>query len=239
MSVFNILDARTKLFIILLFTILVFLIDKLPVVVCLLFCAIIMRFSAKIPFRAVKLLKNLTLLALFIIFMQTTFGPGDTYIMSINGKGYFKWEGFILALVIICRVASLFILMPVFSETTPPHNIAAGLFSLGLNYRIAFIITTAFNFIPLFKEEALLIMDAQKLRGMNTKGIRAYAGVLVPLMLGAMRKAQVSSVAMDCRAFGIYKTRTWIDKPVFKGIDFCYITGSILFSVFMVILNYL
>jgi len=234
------LDARAKLLFILLLTLPVFLIDKLPIAVCMLVTFFIIRLTAKIPLISFTLIKNLTLLVLFIILIQAVFGPGDTYIVKplIFGVGSIKWEGLLLGLTIACRLAALVIILPIFTETTAHHQIASGLCALGLNYRTAFIITTAFNLIPAFKEEALVIMDAQKLRGMRNYGIKAYAGLLIPLMLGAMRKAQVSSAAMDSRAFGVYNTRTWIEKPQMKKNDYCFAAVSVVFSAGLIFLNY-
>jgi len=240
MSIFYKLDTRTKLFFILLLTLLVFLVDKLPVAVCLVITFFVIRFTAKIPFHALKMIKNLTLLASVVILMQTIFGPGETYILKplippsfpvLGGMGALKWEGFNLGLVIVCRLAALFILLPIFTETTPPSQISTGLCSLGFNYRSAFIITTAFNLIPFFRKEALIIMDAQKLRGVRTLGLKAYAGLLFPLLLGAMRKAQISSVAMDSRAFGIYNKRTWSEKPKMKTYDFLFMAACVVFFI--------
>ncbi|MCL2442309.1 MAG: energy-coupling factor transporter transmembrane protein EcfT [Treponema sp.] len=248
MSFFYKFDARSKLFFIILITFLVFIVDKLSVAVCLLLSVFIIRLTAKIPFRILKLLKNLTLLAAFIILMQSFFGPGDNYILKpifpysfpvLGGLGHIKKEGFFLGLVIICRLTTLMILLPVFTETTPPEKIASGLCALGFNYRISFIITTAFNLIPFFKETALIIMDSQKLRGLRSAGIKAFAGLLFPLMLSAMKKAQVSSIAMDCRAFGIYKTRTWTNKPQMKTPDFYFIICSIVFFGCIIFFNYI
>jgi energy-coupling factor transport system permease protein len=246
MPVFYGLDARVKLFIILLFTFLVFFIYTLPAAVFLLLFFIIIRFMAGIPFSGFNFTKNLTLLAVFIIIMQTLFGPGETFIIKpifpasfpvFGGAGSLKLEGLILGIVIVCRLTALMIVLPVFTQTTPPHKISAGLCALGVNYRAAFIITSTLNLIPLFREEALAIMDAQKLRGMRKFGIKSYINLLVPLMLNAMRKAQVSSAAMDSRAFGVYKTRTWLDKPKMKLLDFFFIAGSVVFFIIMMFIN--
>jgi len=234
MSFFSILDARIKFFFILMLTLLVFLTDKLPAAVFLLISFIILRLISKIPLPGLKFLLNLTLLAFFIITLQAIFGPGNSYIVKP-----FKWEGFFLGLVITCRIAALMIILPVFTETTPPFKISAGLCALGLNYRAAYIITAAFNLIPLFKNEALLIMEAQKLRGLKSYGFRAYAGLLIPLMLCAMRKAQNSSVSMDSRAFGLYKTRTLMDKPEIKAHDIWFLIFCIAFSACFLLYNYL
>jgi energy-coupling factor transport system permease protein len=246
MSVFYILDSRTKLLIILLFTFLVFFVCTLSTVAVLLLFFIIFRFMAGIPFKRNNYIKNLTLLAVFIIIMQTLFGPGETYIIKpifpesfpfFGGAGSLKWEGLILGIVIVCRLTALTLVLPVFTQTTSPYETAAGLCVLGINYRAAFIITTALNLIPLFREEIFAIMDAQRLRGMRKFGIKSYIKLLVPLMLGAMRKAQVSSIAMDSRAFGVYKTRTWLDKPKMKPLDFIFIAGSVAFFIIMMFIN--
>ncbi|MCL2759874.1 MAG: energy-coupling factor transporter transmembrane protein EcfT [Treponema sp.] len=233
-------DARTKLFFVFLVTLLIFLITKLTIAVCLLAVVFILRLTAKVPFRGFKYLKNLTLLAAFIILIQILFGPGDTYICGISP---FKMDGLILGLVIACRLTILLILLPLLTETTEPSGLAAGLCALGFNYRNAFILTSAFNLIQFFKEEALVIMDAQRLRGMKSFekrifGIKAYADLLVPLMLNAMRKAQYSSVIMDSRAFGVYKTRTWLDKPRMKPRDFAAILACVIFSAGLLFFNY-
>ncbi|MCL2804952.1 MAG: energy-coupling factor transporter transmembrane protein EcfT [Treponema sp.] len=256
MSFLYICDARVKLFCLLLLTLLVFLTNELVSAICLLFFFIIVRFFVKIPgSRAFGFPKRLSLLAVFIILVQTLFFPGDSHIVSplfpgwvplLGGLGSLKWEGFILGIVIVCRLSALLLLLPLFTETTPYNRIAAGLCMLGFNYKSAFIITTAFNFIPFIKDEAFRIMDAQKLRNFNYfdkkasffSGIKAYCSLLVPLMLGVMRKAQVSSIAMDSRAFGIYKTRTWIDKPQIKYYDFLLMAACFVFFVCILFLNY-
>jgi len=235
------IDARIKLICVFLLTILVFLVDKLPAAVLLLTFVITFRLTSGIPFRITGFFWNLTLLAAMVIALQTLFGPGTRYIIKplipssfpfLGGTGSLKWEGLTLGIVIVCRLASLMLFLPVFTETTPPHQIAAGLCAAKINYRSAFIITTAFNMIAFFREEALHIMNAQKLRGICSfenrqtsffNGIKAYISLLIPLILVGMRKAQCSSAAMDSRAFGVYKTRTWLDKPRMKSNDFWFI----------------
>jgi energy-coupling factor transport system permease protein len=248
------LDPRTKLLFVLMFTVLVFLVDKFTVAVILLISFIIFRMAVKIPFYGIKYIKNLSLLAIFIILMQTIFATGENYFIKpifppsfpvFGGMGSLKWDGFILGLVVVCRLVSVMVIFPVFTETSSPYSLAVGLCGLGFNYRTAFIITTVFNLIPLFKEEALVIIDAQKLRGMYLferrsffARLKAYSGLVLPLVLGAMRKAQVSSVAMDSRAFGVYKTRTWLDKPVMKMCDYFFIFACIVFSAAVLFFNY-
>ena len=247
MSILNKLDARVKLIVILTFTLLIFLVDKLPAAVCLLLSFIVIRLIVKIPLRGLKYVKSLVFLALFIVFIQTLFFPGSNYILKplipdsfpvLAGAGSLKWEGLTLSVIIICRLSALMLILPLLTETTPPHKISAGLCSLGFNYRTAFIITSAFNLIPFFMDEAHSIMDAQRLRGMRSFGIKAYTALVVPLMLIAMKKARDSSVAMDSRAFGVYKTRTWLDKPKMSALDYRFIAISVIFCAGLLFFNY-
>jgi len=247
MFVFYKLDARTKLVFVLLFTFLAFLLDTFSSIVCLLMLIVIIRITAGISFKEIKYIKNLSLLALFIIFMQMLFGKGENYIVNplfpasfpfLGGKGSLKWEGLLFGIVIICRLAALMLILPVLTQTTPPHKITRGLCALGVNYRAAFIITSALNFIPVFNAEAQVIMDAQRLRGLRKFGIKSYINLLNPLMLNAMQKAQIASVAMDSRAFGVYKKITWLEHPKMKPIDFFFIFGSIIFFTVIIFINY-
>ena len=254
MSYLFTIDARIKLICVLMLAALVFFIESLAAAVCMLIIFIIVRLTSGVFFRAGDFFKILTMLAVIIILIQTLFGPGTHYIIKpliphsfpvLGGMGSLKWEGFFLGLAITCRISALLLILPVFTETTPPHLIAPALCSLKLNYRVSFIITSTFNLVSIFKEEALSIMEAQKLRGMRafekhsfSFGMKAYIGLLVPLMLAAMRKAQHSSIAMDSRAFGIYDTRTWLDKPQLKKRDFCILFASIVLFFLILIINF-
>ena len=246
MSFINKLDPRAKLVSVMLLTVLVFFINRLLVIFCLMLFFIFIRFLAKVSFRSIKSIRNLTLLVIFIILTQTFFGPGDNYIaFPFWGSSILKLDGFIFGLVIVCRLSAIMILFPVFTETTSPYLVAAGIHGLGFNYRSAFVITTTFNLIPLFKEDASVIIDARKLRGMCSfedgsfiAKMKAYVSLAVPLVLVAMRKARSSSIAMDSRAFGAYKTRTWIDKPKIKSSDMIALFACVIFCICLLFLNY-
>jgi len=253
------LDPRTKILLVMLFTVIVFVVDKFPAAVSLALLFYVLRLITGIPPHGIRFAKPLTMLAVFIVIIQLLFGPGDNYIVKplfppsfpfLGGYGSLKWDGLFLGLTICCRLAALTLLMPMLTLTTTPREIAAGLSFLGLNYRTAFIITTAFNLIPLFLEEGKAIMDAQKLRGMrsfesrsNGGGsffgkLKAYPSLAVPLMLGAMRKARSASIAMDSRAFGIYKTRTWLNRPVMNRLDYLSITVCVIFCAGFLLFNF-
>jgi len=236
------LDTRVKILFVLIFTILIFLVDKLLIYVVLLSSILYIRIACKIPLRNIK---TFIAISLLVFLSHILFASGDNYIIKPFFGVSLKWEGFFSGLMIICRLAALMLLLPVLTETSSPYEIARALAGLGINYRAAFIITTAFNLIPLFREEGRAVMDAQKLRGGKDfenghffAQLKAYPSLVVPLVLGAMRKAQAASEAMDSRAFGAFKTRTWVEKPVMKTRDYLFLAGFIVFSFLALFADY-
>jgi energy-coupling factor transport system permease protein len=122
---------------------------------------------------------------------------------------------------------TLVVLMPLLTMTTGAKQLALGLTRLGLPYRAAYVITSTLNLIPSFEEEARLIIEARRLRGMESVKLGEYPALVLPLMVKAMRKAQLAGLAMDARAFGAYKTRTWPHKIQFSVIDYMAFTAGI------------
>jgi energy-coupling factor transport system permease protein len=254
------IDPRIKILLVLMFSALVFAVDKLPVAAGLMLLFFGFRLLAGIPFHGIRSFVPLFVLAAFMVLLQMLFGPGENFLIKplfpqwlpfLGGRGSLKRDGFYSGLAIGCRLAALTNLLPIITETTSPRRIAEGLTGLGLNYCAAFIITTTFNLIPFFEEEGRAIMDAQKMRGIRSRGIRsfregsvfgrlkAYPGLVIPLVLGAMRKARTAGIAMDSRAFGVYKTRTWSEKPSMKTRDYLFIAGGTAIAALALWLNHL
>ena len=222
------LDCRTKILLVLLLSLVVFIVDEVPAAALLLLCVLGIWFAAKMPLKKILSYCRMTGgLVLFLMLMQMLFGQGrDIAVIPFLGIGL-KQEGFFLGLLSGCRIAALTLLLPMFALTSDPGQIALALTRFGLNYRAAFAAAAAFNLIPVFEEEARNIMDAQKLRGLRAFGkdsfiakFRAYPALAIPLLLGAMRRSRLMGIVMDSRAFGAYKTRTWPEKKRMTVIDF-------------------
>jgi energy-coupling factor transport system permease protein len=223
-------DPRTKLLLTVLFTALVFVIDELPVAAGQMAVFSVLCFAGRISIK--KIFPHylfFLFLVVFVIVLQVFFGGGLR-----------------TGLMICCRIIALAVLMPVLTMTTEARLLAYGIVRLGINYRAAFVITSTFNLIPSFEEEARLIVDARRLRGVKYletgnffKRIGEYPAVVLPLMIKAMRRAQVLSLAMDARAFGAYRTRIWLRETRFSAIDYLAFAAGILYSAIAVTANYM
>ena len=140
--------------------------------------------------------------------------------------------------LIILRETVLIVLLPLVSMTTPVQILALGLVKIGVPYQLSYTLTSALNMVPILQSEIASIVDAQKLRAMQTfdKGklrekLRSYPALVTPLVIGAMRRAQAMSVAMDSRAFGAFKTRTYIEDVALGSIDWIFMLCVVLYSV--------
>jgi energy-coupling factor transport system permease protein len=179
--------------------------------------------AARLPFK--KIFPHapflLGLIAL-VVALQTVFG-----------------QGFFFGLMISCRVIAIAALMAALTMTTDTQTLALGITRMGCNYRTAFIVTSTLNLIPAFEEETMQIIAARRLRGMESVKLTDYPAIVLPLMIKAMRQAQMMALAMDTRAFGIYRTRTWLREIHFSADDGKAFAAGIAWSMAVITANVL
>ncbi|MEM3078193.1 MAG: energy-coupling factor transporter transmembrane component T, partial [Nitrososphaerales archaeon] len=93
-----------------------------------------------------------------------------------------------------------------------------GLLQLKLPYNYAFIATTALRFLPLLTNTRDLIIDAQKLRGLELekvsfiKKFTAQIPLLVPLIVTSLKLCDDLETAIESRAFSGSSKRTYLHE---------------------------
>lgn len=240
------LDPRVKVVALLIITVSIFIISNFFVIAAFfLACLAFWRVSG-LPFKKIKVfLKFLLSLFTFLTLMQALFLPGEHYLLNplipksvplIGGLGRISLDGIVYGLLLSLRLLTLVLFMPLVTMTTEINTLALGLVKMGLSYKIAYMTTTAINIIPTFQNETQVIMDAQKMRGLTVfeKGrmldkFKAYPALVVPLVIGAMRRAQLMGVAMDARAFGAAKTKTFINDISIGFLDLVALVAVLVF----------
>jgi energy-coupling factor transport system permease protein len=197
------------------------------------FFFIILFICAKIPARRVFARYGfmLFLIALAVI-LQILFGGG-----------------LITGLMIGSRIISLCIILPLLTMTTEAGELAFGISRLGFNYKTAYIITSALNILPSFREDARHLIDARRLRARGSRGALSggrmnvfarfgeYSKIALPLMIKAMRTASAAGLAMDARAFGAYKSRTWPRKTRMSAVDFTALAAGFVYAAAVITAN--
>ena len=226
------LDPRTKLIIIVVYIVALFLVDKitayLPVIAFLALSVMISKIKLKALLSGMK--------PMFIIIAITAvinlfFTSGDTivelWIITITK------EGVRAAVFMLLRISLLIMGTFMLTYTTAPMQLTDGLESLlgPLKkikipvHELAMMMSIALRFIPTLIEETDKIMNAQKARGADfeTGGLvqkaKAMLPLLIPLFISAFRRADELATAMESRCYSGGEGRTKMKQLRYGSID--------------------
>jgi energy-coupling factor transport system permease protein len=189
------------------------------------------------------LLKLLTFLFIFLFIVQgMTYRFGDHTILfkffdwpiidldtglTVTNYGEMTVGGILYGLLIALRVVSVVTVIPIFTMTSSIARITAAFARIRVPQKIAFMFMTAFRFVPLVQESMDSIIEAQKIRGFDLEQAgyidkirRAYIPIITPLLLLMFRRAMDLEVAINARAFGAKKNRTYVQDISFKTRDY-------------------
>ena len=126
-----------------------------------------------------------------------------------------------------------------FMIATNPSEFAASLNKIGVSYKIAYSVSIALRYIPDVQRDYQDISFAQQARGIDmskkekvTKRIKNSASILMPLIFSSLERIETISSAMELRAFGSNKKRTWYNERPFKKGDY---VAILLVSIVLVI----
>ena len=202
------LNPVTKLFAAFLYGITAIICENVPAEVCFIILMILISATAGIGKRAILLTRNLFFLGLLMFVIQLfCVRTGDPLLVA-GGVVLFTTGGLKSALLLSLRViAAMLPIMLLFAITQMNDLCNALVKRLHLPYRYAFIVTTAFRFVPIFATEFHDIQDAQKARGVDfdTKNIIRKFGLIaplcVPLLVSSLKKVDVSAMSAEMRGF--------------------------------------
>jgi energy-coupling factor transport system permease protein len=245
------LDPRSKIIFIVIVSMAIFAVNQIPVALVVMGVMLFLWFLARLPFKVLwSFIKVLLPIMGFLFVVQAIFYPGNIPLVKPLipiGKGYgqITLDGMLFAVLLALRLMAMIIMLPLVNFTTPVQNFALGMVKMGMPYKLAYTMTTALNLVPILQGETGVIVDAQRLRAMQSfeKGkilekLRAYPALVTPLVIGSMRRAQLMAVAMDSRAFGASKSRTYLEDIQLLPRDWAFITMTILFAIGMIVASY-
>ncbi len=125
-----------------------------------------------------------------------------------------------------------------FMVTTNPSEFAASLNRIGVSYKISYSVAIALRYIPDIQRDYHDISFAQQARGIDmskkaglTSRIKNSAAIIMPLIFSSLERIESISSAMELRAFGNNKKRTWYSGRPFEKRD--YIAIAIVVCVFI------
>jgi energy-coupling factor transport system permease protein len=170
------------------------------------------RLSVKQYFRSIFFF---LLIAVFIAFWKSVYYVENARVILAWGPINMTWEGVLEGVTEFFRVLVIVSASIVFTLTTDPKELVDSLIQVAkIPYRIGYTAYAAMRFIPIYENEAQLIINAHQIRGVGEVGkgflskMRLYRSMLIPLLVSGIRRAQAASIAMDSRGFGAYEKRT-------------------------------
>ena len=201
------LDPRSKLFLSVIYSTSALLYnDIIPLLIIFLSLIPIILFG-KLAKQWFKSIRGLSFLYLIILIFNTFF------------------ISFSMALAMIFRITIMISAFSIFFLTVHPNDLALSLIAMKVPYEFAFSFSLAFRFVPTISRETQNIMDAQQSRGyeMEKKGlinqIKNLFPLLIPLIVCSIKRAFNVAEALESRAFGSQKERTFYYKIYFTTKD--------------------
>ncbi|NPV56126.1 MAG: energy-coupling factor transporter transmembrane protein EcfT [Anaerolineae bacterium] len=249
-SLIHRLDPRVKIIFMVIISTALFMVNDISVALVVMLIMLAVWFIARLPFSVLGgFIKVLVPIIGFLFIVQAIFYPGETALIKPlipigKGIGQVTLEGILFAVLLSLRLIAMIIMFPMVSFTTPVQNFALGMVKIGLPYTLAYTLTTALNLVPILQTETSVIVDAQRLRAMQSfeKGkmidkLKSYPALVTPLVIGSMRRAQLMAVAMDSRAFGATKSRTYLEDISMRTVDWIILIGTFVFAIAIVVVS--
>ncbi len=239
-SVHKKLDPRTKLVLVIVYIVALFLAKGAASYALVAACLLAVIGISKIHLKViVKSLKPLLLIIVLTALLNLFYGSGEPLVQFWIFK--ITKQGIENAVFMVLRIALLVAGTFMLTYTTSPIALTDGLESLlgplkklgAPVHELAMMMCIALRFIPTLIEETDKIMSAQKARGADFESgnllsrAKALIPILVPLFISAFRRADELATAMECRCYHGGDGRTKLHELRYVRRDWtAYILGA-------------
>ena len=188
------------------------------------------------------ILLNNVLIFLFSPDHGTSIYGTETVLFRLFGPYVVTAEQLFYHLNVILKNACTIPIVLLFICTTNPSEFAASLNGIKVSYKASYALALTLRYFPDTIRNYGDISIAQQSRGLDLSkkeklGVRIknVMNICVPLIFSTMDRIDVISNAMDLRAFGKHKKRTWYAKKPMAKLDYICI-GVCVFILLAVIL---
>lgn len=145
---------------------------------------------------------------LFILFLAVYLFSSYPTLLSLEAA----YNG----LVSVLKLATLILTFSQFFTTTHPDDLAQALVKLGLRFDLAYTLVLSMRFVPTIIRDFQIVYDAQRSRGLELeKGsflerLKKLVPVIVPAFILTFLRIDRVAEAMESRAFGASKERSFM-----------------------------
>ena len=155
-----------------------------------------------------------------------------------------RLEGLMFGVSFALRLLTLGLVTFLLLMTTRQRELVQGFVKLGLPYEFGLTISIGLRYIPTLYILTKNIMDAQKSRGWEMeKGnivvrIKKMSAVMIPLLVASLKTAHELSIALESRAFGAGKKRTFLHNIKMGKRDYLTVFTSLTLLAMALYLRY-
>jgi energy-coupling factor transport system permease protein len=155
-----------------------------------------------------------------------------------------RLKGLLIGISFGIRLLSLAIVSFILLATTRQRDIVQGFVRMGMPYEFGLTISIGLRYIPTLYTLSRNIMDAQRSRGWEVeKGnilvrIRKMSADLIPLLVASLKTAHELSIALESRAFGASKKRTFLNDLKREKRDYAILATSLVLLIVSLYLRY-
>ncbi|MDB8806150.1 MULTISPECIES: energy-coupling factor transporter transmembrane component T family protein [unclassified Romboutsia] len=246
------LTGATKLICFLLWTIAAMITYDTRVLLGLFIVGIVVFKMSKIEFKEVSfvlyfilffLLLNALLIFIFAPYQGVEIYGSRTDLLHLIGPYTITKEQLFYELNVVLKYFATIPMALLFILTTDPSEFAASLNKIGVSYKAAYTVSIALRYIPDVQRDYKDISFAQQARGIDlskkeklSKRIKNSAAILMPLIFSSLERIDKISLAMELRAFGNNKKRTWFNRRKFEKRDYISILVLIIILLISIVM---
>ncbi|AWZ48920.1 hypothetical protein C3495_08890 [Clostridiaceae bacterium 14S0207] len=206
------------------------------ILVGMMFFSLVIFKISKIKFKDIAFVVYFILFFLILnnitIFIFSPHGGNEIYktthvLFNIAGPYSVTLEQLFYQFNVTVKYFSVIPIALLFIATTEPSEFASSLNRIGLNYKIAYSVSIALRYIPDIQRDYHDITFAQQARGIEmskkeklSRRIKNSAAILMPLIFSSLDRIDTISAAMELRAFGNDRKRTWYNSKNFTSKDY-------------------
>ena len=239
------LDPRVKMISVLTLSLLAFIMTVLAHLLVLLAFIFLLLLLARASYRktafAMKfVLRFMALIAVLWPLFDPTGTPELLRLGPIVVTEPGIWRGLTSAVRVGCLATVWYILI----FTTSQRDLVRGLVKLGLRFDFGLALAIALRYFPAFGTVMDSVIDAQRSRGMEfEKGglvtrARKYAAALGPAVVSALRTADTLALALQSRAYGALRNRTYLRELRMRTSDYLALSISLALLVCPAVAKY-
>ncbi len=234
---FNGIDPRTKLFIVLCISSLGLVFANVFALIALLGIGLAVSIGFKSnPYVLLKRFGKLFYVFLGMILVQSLFVRGGYPLISIGKVALITNLGLERGLAYLLRVLLILICGSIVG-TCDSRQLIQSLVQLKIPYDLAFMSSLGIRFLPLLIEDFRDTFQAIELRGIDIKKlalkkrIELLSYILTPVFAGTLQKAKALSHSVENRAFRAYSSRTSITVLTMSALDWILIIISLIIVI--------